>query len=121
MGMLSSGTDWLITTLLATEGIPVTYRPAATGVAATIRAWAGQTDRLTLDRISGSAVLSSSERDYYIPRSELATEPSIGDRITESFDGDSITWEIAPATGLEPVRWADRQRKIWKVHCRRFS
>lgn len=59
------------------------------------------------------------ERDYLIPADSLGYEPAQGDRITQTINGTSYTFEVKPNAGLKAWDWSDTQRTRYRVRCKR--
>lgn len=65
------------------------------------------------------------ERDYLIASADLilngsATEPAENDRITETINGTSMTFEVLPIATSEPAwRWSDPSRSVYRIHVKR--
>jgi hypothetical protein len=67
--------------------------------------------------------LEYSDRDYLIAHDSLDTigfaPPEIGDRITETINGESVTFEIRKQAGEPAWRWSDPERTTYRVHAKR--
>lgn len=75
----------------------------------------------------GGAAIEFGERDYLIPvasyvLTELgAVEPMVGDRLTETVNGTSKTFEILPITGEPAWRYTDGSLTRYRIHVKRVT
>lgn len=73
--------------------------------------------------LDGGARIEFGDRDYLIDASDLTYgEPSLGDRIAETIDGTTTTFEIVtPNTGEPAWRWSDPAHTRWRIHTKQVS
>ena len=116
--MLTEGIQWLRDTLLAEEGVTVTYARGANSVS--ITAVAGQTPVELSDDLGN---LSETDRyiDWLIKPGDLVlggsqTTPQKGDTITRTVDGDSHVYTVTELPGSEVWRYSDEAHGMIRVH-----
>lgn len=80
------------------------------------------------DESTGATTVSYNDRDYLIPvasyllgASNTASEPQERDRITETINGTSYTFELRPRVGEKAWRWSDNERTRYRVHAQRLT
>lgn len=124
MSLLSRGQSWLNRTLAVAAGVSLTYTRGAQSV--TLTGWVGRTAFAQLPGSGSGAAVIWGDRDYLIPVSDLvlggsAVTPQRGDRISETIDGVSLTFEVL-APGTEPAwRYSDAGRQTYRVHCKKVG
>lgn len=104
-----------------TKGVTVTYTRLGVG-SVTLTAWVGRTQ----DAAEGENIrIEFGDRDYLIEAADLvlggvAVEPKDADRITETINGTSVTFEVMPLnTGSAGWRWSDDGRTAYRLHTKR--
>lgn len=109
-------------TLQAADGYAATYRRAASTVSLTV--WLGRTIFASND--PAKARIEYGELDVMVRADELilsgsVTTPADGDRIALTINGTAMTVEaMRPSNTDEPsARYADPQRELWRIHCKR--
>jgi hypothetical protein len=120
MTLLSRGLAFLRSKLAEGAGVSVVYSRGATS--GTITAWVGTTLFTGQVRDGIGGFVEWGERDYLFPLSAISTsftEPRRGDRITETINGVSMTFEIQGPQGEVAWRYSDSERKLVRVHCKR--
>lgn len=117
--------------LATAAGVSVTYSRTTGGVTYSVTlsgdtaVWVGNT-LFKLQDIDGLRI-AWGERDYLIVAANLilngsAVEPAENDRIVETIDGTSMTFEVLPPGGGEPAwRWSDPDRTRYRVHVKRVA
>lgn len=99
-------------------GVSVSYsRLGETDLTLTV--WEGRT--VFASNLDGGARIEFGERDYLIPVDDLTYgEPELGDRVTQTLNGESVVFEVATPTTGEPCwRYADAGRTFYRLHCKR--
>jgi hypothetical protein len=116
--LLRDAQIWLADQLQKHVASEVTYKRGTQQV--TVRATIGRT-LLSLDNEFGGTRMEWTDRDFLIRAVDLkfgaaAVVPQRGDRIMESVNGQTLSFEVlAPAD--EPVwRWADPHRQMLRIH-----
>lgn len=118
--LLGAGSTWLHGKAKTDASKAVSYARGLDSV--TLRARkTGRRDQ----SVDASAGLMTEVRewDWILTASDLvlasvATEPHIGDRITETIDGTDFVFEVL-ATGSEGCwRWNDRNQTAYRVHAK---
>ena len=123
MSLMSRGQDWLNSKLQTAAGVSTVYTRGAYTL--NLTPWVGRT--VFASNLEGNARIEFGERDYLIPKVDLvlngaATEPAIGDRITETVGGESKVFEIMrPSTGEPAWRWSDSSQTRYRIHVKRVS
>lgn len=122
VGLLEQGLSHLAEQLLAHNSLVVTYRRGADS--ANPRAIIGRTMYRTSS--DGQSAVDFSDRDYLIAPAELVlggspVEPQDGDRIEETRDGQTYTYEVLPIAGEPSWRWSDPFRKLYRIHTKLVS
>ena len=115
--LLDRAATWLTSQLRQHNSRPVTYRRGLATVA--LRATIGQTEFGQSD-MEGMQV-THRIRDFLFPAEELVldgeiTLPALGDRIDETADGKTYTYELLPLPSGELYRYADPYRRQLRVH-----
>jgi hypothetical protein len=100
-------------------GVPIVYRRGATGVELTAIVGATPYDRE--DR--AGVIVRSQVRDYLIAAADLdlgdgPTTPQRGDRIEQTTDGQTWTYEVMPIGDEAPWRYSGPGRDVYRVHTR---
>lgn len=99
-------------------GVSVTY--TRSGTTLTLTALAGRSV-FELDRVD-EIVHSSESRDYFFLTSELTLDPpQRGDRIVETVNGSTHTYEVYSPAGLRHYRYADPNETVVRVHTKRVA
>ena len=110
-----------VTNSTAGTGVSVTYTRGATSAALTATATREAQDTVSVPT-PGSRI-DDKERDYLIVYADLVSagfgDPAIGDRITETINGSSVTWELHKQPTGPAWVWEDAQRTRVRVHTRR--
>jgi hypothetical protein len=120
MNRMQAATAALISRMKATNGVEVTYTRGEDAVELT--AWPGRT--VFKRNMQEAAAILFGERDYLMAAAELViggsmVTPKKGDRITETIDGQLVTFEVQ-APSDEPVwRYSDKTRMVLRIHCKR--
>lgn len=116
--MLTEGIQWLRDTLLAEEGVTITYARGANSVSLT--AVAGQTPVELSDDLGN---LSETDRyiDWLIKSGALVlsgseTRPQKGDTITRAIDGKSHVYTVTELPGEEVWRYSDEAQGMIRIH-----
>ncbi len=96
----------------------IVYRRGANSVAITS---AGIGSTRTFIETAEAGRLEVRSRDYLIAPADLdfgdgPTEPRDGDRIEETRDGKTYTYQVVTIQGETPWRWSDPYRKQFRVH-----
>jgi hypothetical protein len=110
----------------AVSGNPVTYSRGAETVDLTNKAWTGRTLFAREPKEAGGATVVWGERDYLVPAADLvlngrATEPARGDRVTETVGGVALVFEVMALPGEPEWRYADANRSVYRLHCKRVG
>lgn len=121
--LISRGMEFLARSLGQAAGVEVTYARSAASV--TLTAWVGRTVFARTQSEPGPSVIFG-ERDYLIPVADLVLAgspavPARGDRVTETIDGQAVTFEVAPVEGEPAWRYSDPARTLYRVHCKRVG
>lgn len=123
MGLLSRGADFLNRALGNAAGQTLTYTRGVTSD--TLTGWAGNEQRDQVQQPSTGTRVNDRERDFLLSYSEMTLagfdEPAVGDRITETINGDEVTWEVKPRDTEPAWRWSDTTRTRYRVHTRRVT
>lgn len=119
MNLFAKAREWLAPAVQAAAGVSVTYTRGATSVSLT--PVPGRT--VFVSNAEGAPRVEFGERDYLIPVSELTAlgVPKIGDRIAETIDGVTVTFEVQQPNAGEPAWRYDQTRSVFRVHCKRPS
>ena len=126
MGLLSRGQAWLNRTLGTDAGVSILYVQDGDSVTIT-DARPGRTVFAQTSPINApAAAIVWGERDYLIPVASLviagqARTPRQGDKITETINGQALTFEIKAPAGEPAWRYSDTGRTLFRVHCKRVS
>lgn len=111
--MLAAGAAWMAGQLKAAAGTTVVYVRGneAAEVTATIGASA-------FEAANQSGVVERWEsRDYLIATDDLPFgDPAHGDRIVETLNSESVTYDVATPRGVPAWHYADGFRLIVRVH-----
>jgi hypothetical protein len=103
--------------------VSVTYTRAA-GPVLTLTAVPGLTT-FTSEQLPGRIEIAN--RDYLVAVADLMvsgveTPPALGDRIAETVNGVTCTFEVmTPDTGEPAWRYSSQWRAMYRVHCKRVS
>lgn len=113
--LFSKLSPWLASMRPRIDVSTVTYTRGTTTL--TISATPGAV-RQPSELVEPGVVLVTSDRDYLIAASDLTFgEPVIGDRITETINGVSETYEVkTPGDGRKAWEWHDRDHTTYRVH-----
>ena len=109
--MLDIGAAWLAGQLRQAAGSSATYLRGSQEISVTI------VRKPRIERIvdeQGDTV-TTREHSLIINVAELGIEPRAGDRITETIDGESVTWEVLPVAGAPCFRWWDRAKTAYEI------
>lgn len=107
--------SWLPGQAAQVAGVTVTYTRGA--VTRTVAALEGRT--VFASQMDGGPRVEFGDRDYLIEAADLTAfgDPQLGDRITETLNGVSRTWEVkTPGTGDPAWRWSDPGHTRYRVH-----
>lgn len=116
--LLQTGAAWLHAKLSASAAHPVTYRRGAQAVTAT--ATVGRTPfRIVEDGVS----LRVDTRDFLIDAAAIAVFglPDRADRIDETINGVTVTYEVYAPAGEPEWRWSGPDRTRFRIHTQRIS
>lgn len=120
MNLFRNAQAWMRTKLVDAAGVSVTYTRKATGTPLTINAVIGRT--VFSSNLSDTVRVEFGDRDYLVDVDQLPAQPAIGDRITETLDGQTHVYEVTtPQTGEPAWRWSDPQCTIYRIHTTRKS
>lgn len=119
MTMFADARTMLSTGLKDAAGVSVVYSRGETSLS--ITAIPGRT--VFSSNQDGGARIEFGDRDYLIVASDLTYgEPALGDRIAETIDGTSTTFEVVtPNTGEPAWRWSDPAHTRWRIHTKQVS
>jgi hypothetical protein len=84
------------------------------------------TQLLKVTDSDGNPQTIRTDKDFLISRTDyqfgsVAVEPLRQDKILETIDGTTATYELLPY-GDEPIyRWADEFRKVYRIHTKRIK
>jgi hypothetical protein len=118
--MFDDARSMLSTGLKDAAGVSVTYsRTGQTSLSLTVVP--GRT--VFASNQDGGARIEFGDRDYLIVASELTYgEPALGDRIAETIDSVTTTFEVqTPNTGEPAWRWSDPGHTRWRIHTKQVS
>ena len=121
--VIKTGSDWLMAKLKSKAGTTVSLKRASavtSGVTATV----GSSTHQQIDELGGVVFWES--RDYLIDAADYAfggqtSEPKRGDRITETQDGVTHTYEVMGESGSVAWRWSDSFRTKYRIHTKRIK
>lgn len=123
MTLMANGMAFLSDRLATAAGVTVTY--ARGPVEATITAVVGdQTANALRTGQPPPATTNWVDRDYLVAAADLTAadfgEPLVGDRITETINGESVTFELMRQQGGgQPWRWSESDRLTYRLHAKR--
>ena len=120
MGMLTDGVAWLNDVLDEQVGEHIVYSRAT--LSATLIATIGRT---AFESDNEFGVLRIESRDYILTRSRLDAagfgEPQRGDRITETINGEDVTYEVLDMAGVMPWEYSDQGRTRVRIQTKRIK
>ncbi len=122
MTMMARGMSMLGRQLATAAGVTIVYtRLAALGSPITIDDAVPGKSAQASQAGPGEAVTRHvfTERDYLIPVDSLGHLPAIGDRVVETIEGTSYTFEVRPQNGLKEWDWSDNLRTRYRVRTKR--
>lgn len=106
-----------VTSSTAGTGVSVTYTRGTTTAAIVATPLAEPVDATNLPGPTGRSVIR--ERTYFIVYADLVAAgfdlPQNGDRIVETLNGESATYEVTPERTTPAYRWADAQQTRVRV------
>jgi len=120
--ILRDGIDWLGDQLKMHASRQVIYQRGVYSL--TVQATVGRT-LLKLNDGYGGVRMVWTDRDFVIVADDLIlggqkTLPRRGDRIQETADGKTLTYEVL-APGNEPEwRWSDPYRRLLRIHTKQI-
>lgn len=124
MTLMARGMAFVGEKLATAAGVSVTYQRANVSATLTVVPGDQQAVAVRLGQVpQGSS--SWMERDYLIDAADFAAAgfdgtPALGDRITETLAGESVTFELMrPSGGGQPWNWSEPERLTYRVHAKR--
>jgi hypothetical protein len=126
MSLLDRADAWLAGKLAAAGGVSVVYERGPKKAAVTAAPGDQQVAAVRLGQVNPAAS-SWVERDYLVAVSALAAAgfdlpPQVGDRITETVNGEAVTFELmrpAGAGGKPCWAWSGAGRTVVRLHAKR--
>ena len=124
MSLMSRGMAWAAERGETACGVTVTYtRVSQTPVSLTVVIGDSRSIAIREGQSQPNVRIEFSDRDYLITYDALNAvgfdPPQIGDRITETINGETVIYEVRKQ-GSEPAwRWSDPERTTYRVHCKR--
>lgn len=117
--LFANARSWLGSSLTAAAGVSISYTRGATTLS--LAAIVGRT--VFRSNNDQGAVIQFGDRDYLIEASALTLgAPALGDRIVETIDGVSSTFEVITPDTNEPAwRWSDPAQTRWRIHVKRVA
>jgi len=126
MGLLSTrGPAFLNRALGSAAGVTLIYSRG--GTAGSVTGWPGEEQRdETLQPTEGTR-RNNRERDFLIAYDATwidtgLAEPAVGDRVSETINGEETVWEVKPRDTEPAWRWSDATtRTRFRVHTRKVT
>ncbi|WP_020473381.1 hypothetical protein [Zavarzinella formosa] len=121
MNLFAKARAWLGEQSKKAAGVAVVYVQKSSGIRLPLTPIPGRT--VFTSNLEDRARVEFGDRDYLIEAVDLATgEPAIGDRVIETIDGATTTFEVMPTNTGEPAwRWSDPGHTRWRIHMKQVS
>jgi hypothetical protein len=123
MGLLGRGRLFINRAKAQADGRPAVY--CRGDAEAWLTVWPGDADRDEVLNPTQGTRVNDRERAYRFDAAEYFAagfvEPQDGDRITETLNGEPVTWEVCPRDREPCWVWADSDHTRIRVHTRRVD
>ena len=121
MSRMREGMAHLARRMKERVGVPLAYTRGESTY--TVSGWPSRSAASESSPTAGNGLLGVTEKEYLIPALDLLAAgvigpPAEGDRITETFGSDQVTYELMASNGQPPWRWADEARAMYRVFCK---